>query len=301
MSSADKNSETLTQRTPAKTDSTQISESNTSSKLSNLPIKTNFILNGYEHDQNTFLGRLRHQLETTNPKLMVTPEAEIRASIKLLKDFKYDPENVLRRKDITDRDLWRAQTIKRSSTNADTDEIIYQPFRLCGFVTWNMPVLIGLLWPNPSTATVFFWQWMNQNHNAAVNFANRNASNPTDPKLLAGSYVAACAGALSVPYYLNKTIRSSVKLTEAKKLALLRYTPFPSVVVANSINMFFMRSKELTDGIPVTDSETGEMVGSSKKAAFNAIAMTAVSRAIITAGVLFVPPLRFFAQDFFLC
>jgi len=74
-------------------------------------------------------------------------------------------------------------------------------------------------------------------------------------------------------------------------LRMSRFAAFPAVVVANTINMFCMRSKELSAGIEVTDTETGKVLGHSKKAATSAVLETAISRAIITAGVLFVPPL----------
>lgn len=247
-----------------------------------------FVLDGYRHDQNTFKGRLQHQLETTHPKLMFKSDTEINAALKLLKDFKYNPEKVLNT--TSHAELWRAQTIKRASTNADTSEIIPQPFRLCGFVTWNMPVLVGLVWPNPSTATILFWQWANQTHNGAINYYNRNATNPTDPKLLATSYFAACSGAMTVPFLFKKFINSKPWDAD-KKARMARFSAFPAVVVANTINMFCMRSKELIDGIEVIDSKTGKKLGHSRKAAQEAVSETAISRAIISAGVLFVPPL----------
>jgi len=206
----------------------------------------------------------------------------------LLEDFRMDPLAVKRTH--SNKLLWEAQTLKRASTNADTGEIIPRPFRLCGFVTYNMPILVGLLLPNPSTATVIFWQWANQSHNAAINYCNRNASNATDYNLLYFSYGIACVSAISVAQGIRKFINTRA-WDIAKKQACLRYTSFPSVVVANTVNMCCMRSKELMDGIEVKDTETNESLGHSKVAAKKAVFETALSRVIISAGVLFIPPL----------
>lgn len=40
----------------------------------------------------------------------------------------------------------------------------------------NVFQVVGLLLPNPTTASTIFWQWLNQSHNACVNYANRNAT-----------------------------------------------------------------------------------------------------------------------------
>jgi len=47
---------------------------------------------------------------------------------------------------------------------------------MSGYVPFNSPILAGLLMPNPSLGQVVFWQWLNQSHNACVNYANRNAT-----------------------------------------------------------------------------------------------------------------------------
>ena len=47
---------------------------------------------------------------------------------------------------------------------------------MSGYVPFNSPVLAGLLMPNQTMAATIFWQWLNQSHNACVNYANRNAS-----------------------------------------------------------------------------------------------------------------------------
>ena len=50
---------------------------------------------------------------------------------------------------------------------------------MSGYVPFNSPILAGLLMPNPTLVQTVFWQWLNQSHNACVNYANRNATKVT--------------------------------------------------------------------------------------------------------------------------
>ena len=85
--------------------------------------------------------------------------------------------------------MWDAQTLVQSAVHPDTGEIIPKPFRMSGYVPFNLPVcsskfftfqplylqiLVGLLVPQGTAATAF-WQWTNQTHNALINYSNRNA------------------------------------------------------------------------------------------------------------------------------
>lgn len=253
------------------------------------PTTPNFVLGGYEHDQNSFMGRLNHQFETTSPKLMFKSDKQIVSAQNLIKKYQENPEEILEK--YGHRELWNAQQLQRASTNADTGEIIPVPFRLCGFVSFNMPVLVGLVWPGIGTFGSLFWQWINQTHNGAINFYNGNKTNPTDPKLLTISYIGACAGAMGVRLGVGKYIYSRKSWSAAQKIRYDTFAAFPAVLVANTINIFAMRSQELKNGIEVVDKETGKILGKSKEAAKRAIGETALSRAIISAGVLMCPPL----------
>lgn len=152
-----------------------------------VPIDTStFVLGGYQHDQTTLSGRITHNFYSTSPLLMFNSSKSIETAAELLSQYKINPEQI--RNQIGDSKLWTAQTLVRASTNADTQEIIPLPFRLCGFVTFNMPILIGLCLPNAGLPMMMGMQWANTTHNGAINFYNRNASNPTDPVLLGSSY-----------------------------------------------------------------------------------------------------------------
>ena len=287
MSSTDKKTEIKLDQ-PQKSDQKPQTQNPTKNQVKNDPQTPSFVLGGYEHDQNTFFGRLSHQLQTTNPLLMFKSENQIKEAQNLIKKYEADPEEVLQK--YSHKQLWSAQQLQRASTNSDTGEIIPQPFRLCGFVTWNMPVLVGLVYPGLGSFGQIFWQWANQTHNAAINFYNGNKTNPTDPKLLMYSYVGACAGAISVRMGVGKYIATRQSWSPAKKLRIDTFAAFPAVLVANTINIFAMRSQELKNGIEVVDKASGKVLGKSKEAAKRAIGETALSRAIISAGVLMVPP-----------
>ncbi len=55
-----------------------------------------------------------------------------------------------------------------------------------------------MLLPNPSWPTLIFWQWINQSHNACVNYANRNASKPQPISKFVTAYAAAVTVAVGI-------------------------------------------------------------------------------------------------------
>ena len=92
--------------------------------------------------------------------------------------------------------LWAAKKIKDAIVHPDTGEVIFMPFRMSGFVPFGTPVVVGMLLPNQTLATTLFWQWLNQTHNALVNYSNRNASVPTPVTAYVGGYFGAVASAM---------------------------------------------------------------------------------------------------------
>ena len=70
-----------------------------------------------------------------------------------------------------------------------------------------------------------------------------------------------------------------------------KVVPFVAVATASSLNCLAMRNAELSSGIEVFSEETGEIYGTSKVAAKEAIGLTVISRVVIAAGCLLAPPL----------
>ncbi|KAJ8781351.1 hypothetical protein J1605_011335 [Eschrichtius robustus] len=59
-------------------------------------------------------------------------------------------------------------------------------------------LVVGLLLPNQTLASTVFWQWLNQSHNACVNYANRNATKPSPASKFIQGYLGAVISAVSI-------------------------------------------------------------------------------------------------------
>ncbi|KIH64659.1 tricarboxylate carrier [Ancylostoma duodenale] len=126
-------------------------------------------------------------------------DKRLRECVQLLDDYK------LGKATASDKELWRAQKIKQAILHPDTGEKVLAPFRMSGFVPFGWITVTGMLLPNPSWPTLLFWQWMNQSHNACVNYANRNATQPQPLSTYVGAYVAAVGAACSISAGMSHT------------------------------------------------------------------------------------------------
>lgn len=245
-----------------------------------------FRLGRPRYDQGCFLGRLRHFVDIIDPSTLFVSETELKASIKLLDDYKDGklPPGV------SDHQLWKAQKIKQAIIHPDTGEKIFMPFRMSGYVPFGTPIVIGLLLPNQTVVSTIIWQWLNQSHNACVNYANRNATKPTPTSKFLQGYVGAVTSAVSLAVGLNLLIQKANKLSPATRMIIQRFVPFPAVATANICNVGLMRHTELSEGIDVLD-DNGNVVGSSKIAARHAIMETAFTRIILPMPIFVLPPI----------
>uniref|UniRef100_A0A3B4FN93 Sideroflexin-5-like n=1 Tax=Pundamilia nyererei TaxID=303518 RepID=A0A3B4FN93_9CICH len=202
--------------------------------------------------------------------------------IKLLDDYKHGslPPGV--------SDLWEAQKIKQAIIHPDTGEKIFMPFRM-SYVPFGTPIVIGLLLPNQTVVSTIIWQWLNQSHNACVNYANRNATKPTPTSKFIQGYAGAVTSAVSIAVGLNVLIQKANKLSPATRMIIQRLVPFPAVS-ANICNVGLMRHNELSEGIDVLDNN-GNVVGSSRIAARHAIMETAFTRVVLPMPIFVLPPI----------
>ncbi|XP_051514663.1 sideroflexin-5-like isoform X2 [Myxocyprinus asiaticus] len=223
-----------------------------------------FQLGKPRYDQSAFLGRFRHFIDIIDPSTLFVTKSRLKECVKLLDDFKQGnlPPGV------TDHQLWEAQKVKQAIIHPDTGEKIFMPFRMSGYVPFGTPIVVGLLLPNQTLASTVFWQWLNQSHNACVNYANRNATKVG----------------------LNVLIQKSSKFNPTTRLLIQRFIPFPAVASANICNVALMRHNELSEGIDVLDSN-GNVVGSSRIAAKHALIETALTRVALPLPIFVLPPI----------
>ncbi|XP_056670063.1 sideroflexin-5 isoform X3 [Monodelphis domestica] len=188
------------------------------------------------------------------------------------------------------RQLWSAQKIKQAILHPDTNEKIFMPFRMSGYIPFGTPIVVGLLLPNQTLASTIFWQWLNQSHNACVNYANRNATKPLPASKFIQGYLGAVISAVSIAVGLNALVQRANKFTPATRLLIQRFVPFPAVASANICNVVLMRHNELEEGIDVLDGD-GNVVGSSRIAARHALMETALTRVVLPMPILVLPPI----------
>ncbi|XP_056295373.1 sideroflexin-5b isoform X3 [Pseudoliparis swirei] len=245
-----------------------------------------FQLGRPRYEQGSFLGRMRHVLDIIDPRTLFVSEKRLEECVKLLEDYKHGdlPPGV------SDLQLWEAQKIKQAIIHPDTGEKIFMPFRMSGYVPFGTPIVIGLLLPNQTLVSTIIWQWLNQSHNACVNFANRNATKPTPTSKFLQGYAGAVGSAVSIAVGLNVLIQKANKLSPATRMIIQRLVPFPAVASANICNVGLMRHNELSEGIDVLDNK-GNVVGSSKIAARHAITETAFTRVVLPMPIFVLPPI----------
>lgn len=156
-------------------------------------------------------------------------------------------------------------------------------------VPCSLIITAGMLtWYKASRGTIF-WQWINQTFNAIVNYTNRSEDKPISKKRICLSYLIATTSATATALYLNSIVKKFHPL-------IRRLVPFTTVALTNCLNIPFMRSNELQNGIQLYN-ENDEKVGSSTKAARVAISQVVVSRTCMRIAPMIVPPLvLYFAE-----
>jgi tricarboxylate carrier len=285
----------------------QESSTTTRSSSSSIPplIPQAFTLNGDKYNQNTYYGRFQKMLDLVDPRTLFYTQQDLYNAQKVLLDYKNQQQNDTIDKNDTNTNvndnellLWKCKKIRDTMIHPDTGEIIPRPFRMSGFLPFNSPICLGALMAT-TPATILCSQWLNQTHNALINYYNGNKTQPTDYVTLGQGYVGAVTGACGVSLGLKTIIDRSSSIPDIKKIKLQRFVALPAIITAAAINVILMRRNELTTGINVyteqkNDNDTGMTIviaGSSQIAAKKALTEMVISRMILPLPVFLLPPI----------
>ena len=246
-----------------------------------------------KYDLDTYMGRVKHCAEVSDPRMLLTTDKQLEESKALISDYRTGKLT------IPTPAFWLAKQRLDSTLHPDNGEKVFLPFRMSCCVISNLVVCVGMMTPGLGTAGTIFWQWANQSLNVAINNANANKSHKMSTQQLLINYTAAVTASCGVAVGLNKILPRLKNISLNTRTILSRLIPFSAVVSAGIVNVFLMRSEELKKGINVYDPNDmdGEPVGISKKAAFVAVGETAASRVINATPIMVIPPMLLLAMN----
>nr|XP_054292784.1 sideroflexin-2 isoform X1 [Pongo pygmaeus] len=229
-------------------------------------------------DQRTFLGRVKHFLNITDPRTVFVSERELdwaKVMVEKSRMGVVPPGTQVEQ-------LLYAKKLYDSAFHPDTGE----KMNVIGRMSFQLPggmILTGFMLQFYRTMpAVIFWQWVNQSFNALVNYTNRNAASPTSVRQMALSYFTATTTAVATAVGMNMLTKKAPPLVG-------RWVPFAAVAAANCVNIPMMRQQELIQGICVKDRNENE-IGHSRRAAAIGITQVVISRITMSApGMILLP------------
>eukprot|EP00962_Isochrysis_galbana_P041043 scaffold14964_cov146-Isochrysis_galbana.AAC.1 len=234
---------------------------------------------GTRYDQSTFLGRLAHFREMTDPRTLLTTPEELRRCRSLLESHAQG-----KAKGASDQELWEAKRVTDAIVHPVTGDEMFLPGRMSAFVPVNTIPTAGMLLAKTTGQTIF-WQWLNQSVNVMVNYVNRSGA-AVDTAQVAQAYGLAVGVSCGIAVGARKLIQSGGPGIKRLGIAV----PYMAVVSAGAANVGFTRLPEMQHGVPIA-ARDGTQLGVSKAAAQSAVINTVLSRNLLLpiAPMLFPP------------
>ncbi|XP_011812765.1 PREDICTED: sideroflexin-2 isoform X1 [Colobus angolensis palliatus] len=239
---------------------------------------TGFNIDAPRWDQRTFLGRVKHFLNITDPRTVFVSEQELdwaKVMVEKSRMGVVPPGTQVEQ-------LLYAKKLYDSAFHPDTGE----KMNVIGRMSFQLPggmIITGFMLQFYRTMpAVIFWQWVNQSFNALVNYTNRNAASPVSVRQMTLSYFTATTTAVATAVGMNMLTKKAPPLVG-------RWVPFAAVAAANCVNIPMMRQQELIQGICVKDRNENE-IGHSRRAAAIGITQVVISRITMSApGMILLP------------
>ena len=249
--------------------------------------KVSFTFKEIEPNLSTVASRFNYFFGVTNPQNFFVSDEEVLQGVATIKKFKQlakeSPDGVIQITQEERAQIVRGKELMDSHTN-DVGELVFKPFRMCGFVPINIPILCGIVLSAPTVRNTVFFQWLNQSYNAGLNFGNKNSTCTYTNTDLAQGYLAAVSSSITVGVILRKLTAGLTQGATGKKLLLLNtLVGCTAGGCASFCNTACMRRAEVNKGIKVYQDENLEnYAGISKVAAQSAVQETAISRACMS-------------------
>ncbi|NXC19014.1 SFXN2 protein, partial [Corythaeola cristata] len=216
----------------------------THAEMATVPL--GFNIDASRWDQSTFVGRLKHFLNITDPRTVLVPEEELDRAKALVEGCRAG----LVPPGSSQEQLLYAKKLYDSAFHPDSGEKMNLIGRMSFQVPGGMALTGFMLQFYRTVPAVVFWQWVNQSFNAIVNYTNRNAASPISLRQIGVAYVTATGTALATAVGLNLYTKRAPPL-------LARWVPFAAVAAANCVNIPMMRQHKH----PVAPSTTSHCHG----------------------------------------
>jgi len=242
-------------------------------------------------DLDSFVGRYARTVLLCDPRLLFATDDDVNHAVVTLTRLgaSDDIEASAAAEGISRRQLWDLRQLNESAVHPDTGEVLPRPFRMSGYVPYNGVACAAMVLAT-TTPWMLLFNWMNQSHNAAVNFFNRNATSSISNETLAKSYCGAVGAALTVSFGLSQLI---LRRFPANSHRLLKCVALPSCLCASATNCYIMRSPELETGWELNDVN-GNVVANGDKsrlAARQGIMETIRTRMCLSCSIFVIPSL----------
>jgi hypothetical protein len=126
--------------------------------------KIKFSFNETEPNLSTFNSRFMHFFGVTYPANYFVSDQVILDGVATVSKFKalakQSPDGVIEVTQEEKKAIYRGIELSNSSTN-DLGELVLKPFRMCGFVPVNIPILCGIVLASPTMFNTILFQWLN--------------------------------------------------------------------------------------------------------------------------------------------
>ncbi|CAM9262943.1 unnamed protein product [Chrysoparadoxa australica] len=242
------------------------------------------------YDLDTFVGRSLHFYSVNDPRTLLVGSEGLEKARDLLSRYKESQEGGAPVKASND-ELWAARRALEATLHPDTGEPIPALLRFSAFAPVNMVLVTAMLTPAvigsfPLTIGVHF---INQTYNAAINFANRNASNPIPTQRLLEGYAGAVSTAVSIGMGATYLTKKAAAARPGLQGVIRATLPFLASSAAGAGNVALMRRTELMTGVDVFDHE-GNNRGQSIIAGETGVSKCAAARVIWNIPIMMMPP-----------